>query len=123
MAKSNRTTPDPTETEQLDNEPDVVELEQDSPIEPIKSEVEDAASSSSHYEIVSIPADYTLEGLVTKWKKKQLVIPGFQRKFVWTQRQSSRLIESFLLGLPTFTSKTDSPCRSSLARSPGRENP
>lgn len=84
----------------LDNEPDVQELEKDSPLEHIESEIEDATFSPSHYEIVSIPADYTLEGLATKWKKGQLTIPGFQRKFVWTQRQASRLIESFLLGLP-----------------------
>lgn len=98
MATPKRTTvssPDP-----LDNEPDIEQLESDSPIEPIESEVADSASSPSHYEIVSIPADYTLEGLVRKWKKKQLIVPGFQRKFVWTQRQASRLIESFLLGLP-----------------------
>lgn len=81
-------------------EPDIQELEKDSPVEQIPSELEDAASAPSHYEIVSIPADFTLEGLVNKWKKGQLKIPGFQRKFVWTQRQSSRLIESFLLGLP-----------------------
>lgn len=84
----------------LDNEPEVQELEKDSPIEHVKSEIEDATFSPSEYDIVSIPADYTLEGLTNKWKKAQLIIPGFQRKFVWTQRQSSRLIESFLLGLP-----------------------
>jgi hypothetical protein len=84
----------------IDDEPDVQELEKDSPIEHIESEIEDATFSPSHYEIVSIPADYTLEGLSGKWKKGQLKIPGFQRKFVWTQRQASRLIESFLLGLP-----------------------
>ncbi len=86
--------------EPLENEPDVQALEDNSPVEPIESEREDAASTTSHYEIVSIPADFTLEGLLTKWKKGQLKIPGFQRKFVWTQRQASRLIESFLLGLP-----------------------
>jgi Protein of unknown function DUF262 len=89
-----------TEIERLDEEPDVQELEKDSPIALIDSEVEDATYSPSHYEIVSIPADYTLEGLASKWRKGQLKIPGFQRKFVWTQRQASRLIESFLLGLP-----------------------
>lgn len=87
-------------TEALADEPDVRALEKDSPVESIESEVKDAASTASHYEIVSIPADFTLEGLVTKWKKNQLEIPGFQRKFIWTQRQASRLIESFLLGLP-----------------------
>jgi len=90
----------PTPSDLLDNEPDVQELEKDSPIEHIESEIEDATFSPSHYEIVSIPADYTLEGLANKWRKGQLKIPGFQRKFVWTLRQASRLIESFLLGLP-----------------------
>ena len=87
-------------TDDIENEPDVLDIEMDSPVESIKSELSDATSTLSNYEIVSIPADFTLEGLAAKWKKKQLVIPGFQRKFVWTQRQASRLIESFLLGLP-----------------------
>lgn len=81
-------------------EPDEEELQADSPVEGLESELSDATSTLANYEIVSIPADYTLEGLTTKWRRKQLLIPGFQRKFVWTQRQASRLIESFLLGLP-----------------------
>ncbi|MFG0276277.1 MAG: DUF262 domain-containing protein [Phycisphaerales bacterium] len=84
----------------LDAEPDIHALDEDSPVQAIESEQADAATTASHYEIVSIPADFTLEGLVAKWRKGQLKIPGFQRKFVWTQRQASRLIESFLLGLP-----------------------
>ena len=83
-----------------EREPDEEELQAESPVESLESELTDATSTLANYEIVSIPADYTLEGLKTKWKKKQLLIPGFQRKFVWTQRQASRLIESFLLGLP-----------------------
>ena len=98
MAQQDQT--EQASTESLDNEPDVQALAEDSPLEVIHSEREDAASTSSHYEIVSIPADFTLEGLIAKWKKQQLTIPGFQRKFIWTQRQASRLIESFLLGLP-----------------------
>src|SRR4051812_34236519 len=98
MTKSTPSPIDPSEP--LDNEPDVEELENGSPIEHIQSEVEDATFSPSHYEIVSIPDDFTVEGLASKWKKGQLEIPGFQRKFVWTQRQASRLVESFLLGLP-----------------------
>ena len=97
---ANHVEPLPDSTDPLDNEPDVHELEKESPIAHIESEIEDATYSPSHYEIVSIPADYTLEGLVSKWHKGQLKIPGFQRKFIWTQRQASRLIESFLLGLP-----------------------
>jgi hypothetical protein len=75
-------------------------------VEKIRSEEEDRASSPAHYEIVTYPADFTLEVLVQKLKERdssppEIQIPGFQRKFVWTQTQASRLIESFLLGLTT----------------------
>ncbi len=72
----------------------------DTEIEQIESEVQDFDYVPASYDIVTYPADFTLEGLVQKFTKGQLVIPGFQRKFVWTIVQSSRLIESFLLGLP-----------------------
>ena len=52
------------------------------------------------YEITSYPADITLQGYVDKWEKKQLLIPEFQREYVWDQVKASKLIESFLLGLP-----------------------
>lgn len=69
-------------------------------IEDIQSEKEDAEVGPPEYEIVSFPADYTLEVLYEKIKKEEIRIPKFQRKFVWTQTQSSKLIESFMLGLP-----------------------
>ncbi|MEL7212852.1 MAG: DUF262 domain-containing protein [Pseudomonadota bacterium] len=46
------------------------------------------------------PSDYTLKGLADMWAEKEIEIPEFQRNFVWTIKQSSLLIESFLLGLP-----------------------
>lgn len=73
---------------------------EESGLEPIESEQQDLEASPPRYEIVTFPADYTLEGLVAKYKKGQIRVPGFQRKFVWTLPQASRLIESFLLGLP-----------------------
>ncbi len=69
-------------------------------LEKVDSEEEDFNSSPAHYEIVTYPADYTLEGLVHKYQRNQIKIPGFQRKFVWKIQQASKLIESFLLGLP-----------------------
>lgn len=69
-------------------------------IESIDSETEDQESTPSEYKTKSYPADFTLEVLHNKWKKKQIVIPSFQRRFVWKQSQSSKLIESFLLDLP-----------------------
>lgn len=69
-------------------------------LEPITSEDEDYESAPPDYEISTFPADYTLEVLHAKWKAKEISIPAFQRSFVWKQVQASKLIESFLVGLP-----------------------
>ena len=69
-------------------------------IEKIPSEIADEEIEVIVYKIANYPADYTLQGLYDKDKDKEILIPSFQRKFVWTLSQASRLIESFLLGLP-----------------------
>ncbi len=52
------------------------------------------------YEISTFPTDFTVRVMYEKWKSGQLVIPEYQRRYVWSLPQASRLIESFLLGLP-----------------------
>jgi len=52
------------------------------------------------YDIAAYPADYTLSVIDEMWRNRDIVIPPFQRNFVWTIRQSSLLIESLLMGLP-----------------------
>lgn len=52
------------------------------------------------YDITSYPSDYTLKGLTDIFKSGDITIPNFQRGFVWTLKQASLLIESFLIGLP-----------------------
>ena len=52
------------------------------------------------YDIMSYPADYTLRVIYEKWQSGQIVIPDFQRNYVWNRTQASRLIESFLQELP-----------------------
>jgi hypothetical protein len=64
------------------------------------SELADRQSSPPRYDIATYPADFTLQVLKTKWDSDELIIPPFQRGFVWTQGQASKLIESFLVGLP-----------------------
>lgn len=54
----------------------------------------------SVYQISSYPADITIKGYLDKWDSKQLIIPEFQRNYVWDQVKASKLVESFLLGLP-----------------------
>lgn len=63
--------------------------------QPEEEEADDIA-----YEISYYPADYTLRGYLDKWEDKQLEVPPFQRNYVWDQVKASKLIESFLLGLP-----------------------
>ena len=52
------------------------------------------------YDITTYPSDLTLSVIAEMWKNNDLEIPKFQRHFVWTIKQSSLLIESFLMGLP-----------------------
>lgn len=65
-----------------------------------EEEKKDYESGPPEYHISTYPADFTLEVLYSKWKKGDIEIPEFQRQFVWKKSQSSKLIESFLLGLP-----------------------
>ncbi len=69
-------------------------------MEPIGSEEEDYEGAPPDYQITTYPADFTLEVLHQKWQAKDIVVPEFQRRFVWKQPQASKLIESFLVGLP-----------------------
>ena len=52
------------------------------------------------YEITTYGADYDVEGLVKRMVRDDIVIPDFQRAYVWNQDEASRLVESLLLGLP-----------------------
>ena len=56
--------------------------------------------SDISYNITSYGADYTVDGIVRRFRKEDIFVPDFQRKPVWTWTQSSRFIESLLLGLP-----------------------
>ena len=69
-------------------------------LEPIESESDDYDAAPREYRILTYPADYTLEVLHEKWRKRDIEIPDFQRQFVWSRGQASKLIESFLVGLP-----------------------
>ncbi len=69
-------------------------------LEPVTSEDDDYTSSPADYQITTYPADFTLEVLHQKWQAGEIIIPDFQRAFVWKVAQSSKLIESFLVGLP-----------------------
>lgn len=52
------------------------------------------------YDISISPSDPTLELLAQQIERGDVIIPFYQRRYVWKIEQASRLIESFLMGLP-----------------------
>lgn len=63
-------------------------------------EVIDENEVNVAYDIASYPSDLTLSVVNEMWENGDIVIPDFQRNFVWSIKQSSLLVESFLIGLP-----------------------
>jgi len=62
------------------------------------------------YAITSFGADYPVDAIVKRIETDVIFVPPFQRKFVWNIKESSRFIESLILGLPVpgiFLSKED----------------
>ena len=74
--------------------------ETDLKIDSTEIDPSEEALAAPKYEIFSYPADTTLKGYKEQWDKGQLVVPDFQREYIWDQVRASKLIESFLLGLP-----------------------
>src|SRR5436190_18517661 len=52
------------------------------------------------YSITSYGADYPVDSLVKRLNAGSILIPTFQRGYVWKLADASRFIESLLLGLP-----------------------
>ena len=71
----------------------------DEEIEDPRGDEEDAATPI-RYSIMSYGADLAVDMLLKRLQKQDIIIPAFQRGFVWNLRQASRFVESLLLGLP-----------------------
>ena len=70
--------------------------------EPLEGEAltEDDTVPHVSYEITSYGSDPEVEGLVGRLRRGDIVIPPFQRDYVWRLPEASKFIESLLLGLP-----------------------
>jgi len=90
------------ETESKIAAKDIANEEEDGQIEleSIESEERERDVTPLSYDLSIYPADYTLDVLYNKWKKEEIVIPQLQRRYVWSMSRASRLIESFMMGLP-----------------------
>ena len=67
--------------------------------QPLEEE-EDEATGLTVYNIKSMPNDWTIPALVTLIEEGEIVIPEFQRNFVWDKKKASALIESIIMDLP-----------------------
>ncbi len=71
-----------------------------------EAEVEDVDTEAEEvelpftYSITSYGADYPVDGLVKRMQSKGIVVPEFQREFIWPRSRIDRFVESLLLGLP-----------------------
>src|SRR5580658_4292163 len=66
----------------------------------VVDETEGERLGPARFRITSYGADLSVFDLRRRLGNEILIPAPFQRKFVWTQRQASRFIESILLGLP-----------------------
>ncbi len=63
-------------------------------------EVEEDEDDFVEYDVTATPNDFNLSTLVSFMDEGALEIPGFQRNYVWSIKDASRLIESLIRGLP-----------------------
>jgi hypothetical protein len=75
-----------------------LELDEEDQVEDESSE--DDVVAPVRYDISTYGADYDVEGLVKRLNRGDIIIPDFQRNYIWNQAEASRFIESLLLGLP-----------------------
>jgi hypothetical protein len=68
--------------------------------EVVDDAAKDLAVAPVQYDIASYGADYDVEGLVNRLNRGDILIPPFQRNYIWKLPEASRFIESLLLGLP-----------------------
>ncbi|MFY9569964.1 MAG: DUF262 domain-containing protein, partial [Blastocatellia bacterium] len=76
------------------------DLEREPPHDVLDEAISDETVSPERYDISSFGADYDVDGLVRRINRGDILIPDFQRDYVWRIPEASRFIESLLLGLP-----------------------
>ena len=83
---------------------DIDEIQEEATRRSLDEVQDDAASDDAvppvRYEVASFGIDYDVEGIVRRLTRGDMLIPSFQRTYIWKLPEASRFIESLLLGLP-----------------------
>lgn len=69
-------------------------------VEEFDTEEENDEVPYVEFDISVSPSDPSLELLKQQIERGDIIVPFYQRKYVWKIEQASRLVESFLMGLP-----------------------
>lgn len=57
-------------------------------------------TSTVEFNIVVTATDWSLQQLAVMFDAEDIIVPDYQRKYVWDIRRASKLVESFAIGLP-----------------------
>lgn len=74
--------------------------EEEKEINEIENQEDEESISLERYAFNSFRIERSIRDILNWVEKEKIVIPEFQRDFVWNYNQSSRFVESVLLGLP-----------------------
>ena len=84
----------------MTNSPPIEQTDLDVDNNIIDDSENDDSAPQVRYDITSYGVDFDVEGIVRRLDDGDIVIPKWQRSFIWTLRTASSFIESLLLGLP-----------------------
>ena len=84
----------------MTNLPPIEQLDPDVDDTIIDDSEDDDSAPQVKYDITSYGVDFDVEGIVRRLDNGDIVIPEWQRNYIWTLRTASSFIESLLLGLP-----------------------
>ena len=78
----------------------IILSEEEKEIIKIENQEEEESLSLERYAFNSFRIERSIRDILNWVEKGKIIIPEFQRDFVWNYNQSSRFVESVLLGLP-----------------------
>lgn len=79
---------------------EIILSEEEKEINKIETQEEEESISLERYAFNSFRIERSIRDILNWVEKGKIIIPEFQRDFVWNYNQSSRFVESVLLGLP-----------------------
>jgi hypothetical protein len=91
--------PDMTEPEQADSISTSDEVLEADGVEDLNPEAPEEELPIV-YTVTAYGADYPVDALVNRIEQGDIIVPEFQRGFIWPRARIDRFIESLLLGLP-----------------------